>query len=92
METDLFLNKVMMNNPELFISKEKGVSFGNVSNKDYRVLVLDGPDRESKFICNICDKECPTVTAVKTHITKTHVKAKPVDKDKSEKKDDTDKG
>ena len=91
-ETDQFLNKMMTDNPELFITKEKGVSFGNVSNKDYRVVVLDGPDRESKFICNVCDKECPTVTAVKTHITKTHVKVKQVDKDKSEKKNDANKG
>ena len=91
-ETAEFLARMKMCNPELFKDKEKGVSFGIISNKDYRVLVLDGPDRESKFICNVCDKECSSIHAVKTHITKVHVKGKTTEKDKAEKDDETEKG
>ena len=78
-----------LDNPQLFKDKERGVNFANVSNIDFRAIYLEGPDgRETKFICNVCDKECSTVHAVKTHITKVHVKGKVAEKDKTEKKDD----
>ena len=83
------LNQLKMANPQLFKDKDKVVSFGNVSNNDFRAIYIEGPDdRETRFICNVCEKECSTVHAVKTHITKVHVKGKAAEKDKTEKKEE----
>ena len=82
------LKNLMMEKPDIF--KEKGI----VRNSDFRAVFLEsqGPERETKFICNVCDLEFTSVQSVKGHITRKHVKAKVVEKESNEKETETENG
>ena len=86
-----FLKKMMMEKPHLF--KEKGCSSTSpISNTNFRAVVKDGMERETRYQCNVCEKDFSTVHSVKTHITKVHVNVKKTDNEAEKKDDNVDKG
>ena len=60
-----------------------------VANTNFRAVVKDGGiERETRYHCNLCEKEFATVFSAKTHITRVHVNNKKGEKDNSSKKDE----